>query len=72
MLPEAHDLPAFPSEHPGHLAIALPVAGDLGVPEFPILPRSRSVLRAAVPEAAVHEHGDMGGRKHEVRLPKNR
>jgi len=65
--PEAEDGPAGLAELAGDEAVALAIAGDLVVPEFPVLPGAGGVAGAAVPEAAVHKHDDALGAKHEVR-----
>ena len=38
------------------MAIALDVAGELGLPELDVAVRSSKVLGATVPEASINEH----------------
>jgi hypothetical protein len=59
MLPDVHDIPPENSESFILGPVPPDVAVDLRPPPFPIILRQHSVLRAAVPKAAVHEDRDL-------------
>jgi hypothetical protein len=72
MFPHAHDAPACPPQSPRNLQVTLPVAAELGKPVGPVTCRVASMLRAAMPEAAIHEHRKTLLGKDEIRLAGNR
>jgi hypothetical protein len=57
MCPESYDAPTPFAKQAGYLMIALPVALHLGIPIFAVGVRTAVAPRAAMPEAAVYEHG---------------
>src|SRR3546814_451456 len=68
MLPGAHGQPPPGSELLVGVRVASPVAGDLLWPVPGVLANlTATVVRAAVPEAAIEEHSDLLGREHEIR-----
>lgn len=69
MLPDPNDFPSGPSEPPIGVGIPPLVCRDLVPPERSICPRHGPMLGAAVPEAAVHENGDLRGSEHDIRSP---
>lgn len=66
VLPDAQDSPACTYETRDLLSIALPVARDLGLPVVAVLGRRLAVEQATVPEAAVHEDGELWTREYDV------
>lgn len=67
MFPNAHDLPPGVSERFCVPNITLNVASDLWPPVAPIPDLwAAPVLRAAMPEAAVEEDGDLTSREHDI------
>ena len=67
MFPNPKHLQALRPQLSGDPSVPKPVAGILGPPEFGVGPGICAMHGAAVPEAAVHEHGDPLFRKHEIR-----
>lgn len=67
MLPKPKNTPSALFQALGHLGIAGLISRNFGVPE--LLPRLRpaKVLRAAVPEAAIDENGDLLRPEDEIR-----
>ena len=58
MRPYSYNFPAECLKPFIRVGIALPVGYNLITPEVGVLLRPRAMLRAAVPEAPVHENGD--------------
>jgi hypothetical protein len=59
MFPESQHMPPQAEQGGIYAAVPRPVALDLGLPERRAGCRPSGMLRAAVPETAVHEHGDL-------------
>ena len=60
MLPNADDLPLGVCKPSICVPVSFSILVDLRFPKLTIdLPWQRSVLWATVPEAAIHEHGDL-------------
>jgi hypothetical protein len=55
VFPNPHDTPVEPAQFTGHLAITLPVAGDFGIPKYPVRFRAAITAGTTVPEAAIHK-----------------
>ena len=68
MLPHPQYTPARAPQSVRHNSIARFVCGQLATPEFPVVLRFGRVLRAAMPETAVHKHRELELLKNEVRL----
>jgi hypothetical protein len=66
MLPNPHDFPTGGFERLVIPSIPGYVAFKLGGPIVGVCPRGHPVDRAAMPEAAVDEHGDALGREDDV------
>ncbi len=66
MLPDAKGNPSCRHEEAVKPAIALPVATDLARPVGGVGGHLPAMLRAAMPEAPVHEHRDPRWTEHEV------
>jgi hypothetical protein len=66
MLPNSNYPPARTTELSGDQPVPRPVALDLVAPERSAGPRPGGVPGAAVPETAVHKHGDAEPREDEV------
>jgi len=66
MLPDVYDIPPENSESFILGPIPPEVAVDLRSPPFPIVLWQHSVLRAAVPKAAVHEDRDLRPRERKI------
>ena len=69
MLPVPDHSPPRCREHLGRLLVTLPVASDLRRPEIRSSLRNGEVLRAAVPEASIDEHGNPLTRERNVHRP---
>jgi len=68
MCPELQHAPTLCFEQPAFLAVTLSVAAELRRPKSPICLRQREcALRAAVPEAAVNEYGEVLAAEYDVR-----
>src|SRR5262245_36021597 len=67
MLPDADWLPTMRAELFVSVGVTRPVALDLPAPPVRVRPRFAAVIRAPVPEAAVHEDRDAGRPEHKVR-----
>ena len=59
VLPDADDAPALAAELAGYPLVTRHVVFALFVPELPISFRAGVALGAAVPEASIHEDGDL-------------
>src|SRR3954449_12536487 len=68
VLPDPHDRPALGREARVRVAVARDVSLDLRPPEVRVVARPRTVLGAAVPEAAVDEHRDLRAGEDDVGL----
>lgn len=68
VLPDADRVPARLLESTIGVPVPFGVCQDLFAPERRIVFRPRAVLRTAVPEASVHEYGDLGAWEYNVRL----
>lgn len=66
VLPNTKHAPAPDLEEPVHLAVALLVARDLGIPELAIGFRATVVDRAAVPVTTINKNSEAMRGKHEV------
>lgn len=66
VFPDADDVPAGPTQRAVHQTVACLVRGQLLPPESPVATRLRAVLRARMPEAAVHKHHDPGRAKYKI------
>ena len=68
VLPDAQHAPAVLAERPCHQPVAGLVPCEFPAPERRVVARLRPMLRAAVPEAAIHEHRQPELGKHEIRF----
>lgn len=66
MLPDPHNNPSVVSQTAVGVPVSRHVGGDLLSPPLCVCFGSRTVNRAPVPEAAVHEDGDAKARKGDV------
>jgi hypothetical protein len=66
MLPYSNDHPSCVREPAVGISVASTVGLDLGTPPFSVPRRPRSVLGAAVPEAAIGENHDALTREDDV------
>lgn len=66
MLPAANNEPSSGLQHFRSVEVARDVASDLILPPLRICLRRRSVLRTAMPEAAIYEQSYAGAHKHNV------
>ena len=66
MLPDTNDSPARCLEEGVRLFVPLHIALKLGYPVVRIGGGHGPVMGAAMPEAPVHEDGDLGGPEHNV------
>lgn len=58
VFPEPEDVPASLMQLSIDPTVSFKVGSEFLLPPLSVVPRDRAVLRTAVPEAAVHEHGD--------------
>jgi hypothetical protein len=68
MLPNANDTPTRRRQPTICLPVATHVSTKLPPPPLTIGAREAAMTSAAVPEAAVDEHGDAGGHEQQVNL----
>jgi hypothetical protein len=66
VLPDPKDCPPGSSKRGRLLLITLPGPPDLRLPELAVRGGHLSVLRATMPEAAIHEHSDLPPREDDV------
>ena len=69
MLPDSYRSPPSVKQNRIGFRVTFTVALDLGTPPGCIGFGEGLVLRAAVPEAAVDEHGNASAREHEIGAP---
>src|SRR5262249_25659457 len=67
VFPDVDGCPTQGDQRPILLAVTLDVAVQLHLPPVAVVARHHCVLRAPVPEAAVHEHRQPGPRERNVR-----
>ena len=70
--PYADHAPAGFAQRARHLAAALRIARELGLPKGAVVRRFRPMPWAAVPKATVHKHRDALAAKDELGLSENR
>ena len=71
MFPDAYDAPTVFPESLVDGAVSPMIAGDFFIPEATVCNRALKALRAAMPEAAIHKHGEFVLGKNEIRLAEN-
>ncbi len=68
MFPNPNNSPFPPAQFTGHQAIALAVAGDFGIPKFPVGFRSAITARTTMPKATINEDSQTRFPKKKIRL----
>jgi hypothetical protein len=69
MFPDPHHRPTFSLKGRCRFVVALPVALQLWLPVPRVGLRLDSMLRAAVPEAAIEEHSHPGANEDDIGSP---
>jgi len=72
VFPNPHDTPAIFTQNAVDPAVPRLVRGELLFPERTIASRGFAVLRASVPKAAVHKHGQSRFAEYKVRFSEYR
>jgi len=66
VLPDAHHHPASAFQLAGRVEVSLTVLLELRLPVPRVDTRLIAMLRAPMPKAAIHEHGDLRSGEHDV------
>lgn len=70
MFPHTYDMPSLHAKGLRHEPVACPIGCQFLIPELPIIDWHVAMLRAAMPETAIHKNNNSLTSESEIRLAK--